>query len=48
MKIVAKELDTKSVMGIIRVKKVVFEAVLLHKIDKYREMVRLERGTIAI
>lgn len=38
MKTVAEEINTNSVMKIIQIEKVVFKAVLLNKIKKYREI----------
>lgn len=38
IKAVAEELDTKSIAKIVEAERVVFEVVVLDKVDKYREI----------
>lgn len=35
----ANKLDKRSIMKVIKVKKVVFEAIIFNKVDKYREII---------
>lgn len=42
IKAMAKKLNIKSIIEIIKVEKVLFEMNILNKIDKYEEIIQLE------